>query len=112
AVGFCAAVHLTVFEGAGGEVPRNPTGFRVTMADFDMVVNGASIVGWRIDPTHWQVCGCQGGSPGTVATITATYPAQALSTPSRVPGVAFQRTATFVLSEKKGPVNPPACLTA
>ena len=112
AVGFCSAVQVTVFEGAGTEVPRNPTGFRVTMADFDMAVNGASVMGSQIDPAHWQVCACQGGSSGTVATITATYPAKALSTSSRVPGVAFQRTATFALSEKKGSINPPACLTA
>ena len=55
AVGFCSAVQVTVFEGAGTEVPRNPTGFRVTMADFDMAVNGAAVVESRIDSTHWQV---------------------------------------------------------
>jgi hypothetical protein len=114
AIGFCGAVQLTVFDASGKEVPRNPLGFRVTMADFDVTVTapGASVAGQQIDTTHFSVCGCQGGAAGTVATVTATYPAQALAAAARVPGIAFQKTATLVLSEVKGPVNPPACLIA
>jgi hypothetical protein len=112
AIGFCAAVDIEVLEASGRDVPRNPTGFRVTIADFDMAVSGASVVGWQVDASHWQVCACQGGSAGTVATVTATYPAKALDAKARVPGVSFQRTATFSLSAPKGTTNPPACMNA
>lgn len=110
-IGFCAAVQLTIHD-ASMQTPRNPLGAQVTIADFDMSVAGASVVGQQIDRSHWQVCACQGGAPGTVATITASYPAQALATTSRVPGVALQGAATFALSAPRGAVNPPACLAA
>ncbi|MDQ6887174.1 MAG: hypothetical protein M3068_07735 [Gemmatimonadota bacterium] len=111
-VGFCAAVHLKVFDASGKEVPRDPLGFRVTMADFDIAVttpDRTSAVAQQIDASHWKACACQGAPLGTVATVTATYPAQTLAAPSRVPGVAFQRTATFALSAPKGTSNPTGC---
>jgi hypothetical protein len=109
-VGFCGAVQLTIANPGGGDVPRNPLGYRVTMADFDMAVSGASVAGHQIDSTHFEVCACQGGSPGGGATVTATYPAQRLPVAARVPGVAFQRAAPFALAAPKGSVNPPACV--
>jgi len=66
-------------------------------------------VGQQIDATHWSVCACQGAAPGTDATITATYPARALSESARVKGVSLQSTAGFVLAAPKGTANPPAC---
>ena len=36
------------------------------------------MAGYQISSTHFEVCGCPGGSPGGVATVTATYPARAL----------------------------------
>lgn len=113
-IGYCGAIHLTVLDGAGREVPRNPLGQRVTIADFDLTVtspDGISVAAHQIDTSHVAACGCQGGVVGSVATVTATYPAQALVAAARVPNVAFQKTATFAVAEKKGPVNPPACLT-
>src|SRR5688500_7618392 len=81
AAGFCGAIHLTVFDRAGGEVPRNPLGVRVTMADFDIAVaspDGISVTAQQIDASHWTACACQGASAGAVGTVTATYPSQKL----------------------------------
>jgi hypothetical protein len=110
-VGFCAAVHLTLRDSTGADVPRNPQGQRITLADFDMTVASpdGSVVGQRIDASHWSVCACQSGAPGTVATITASYPAQTLPTSARVPGTAIETTARFELAPPKGTVNPPGC---
>jgi len=114
-IGMCGAIELTVLDASGKDAPRNPRGSRVTIADFDIAVTtrrGAFAVAQRLDPYHWYACACQGGSAGTEGTVTATYPAQALEPASRVRGVAFQKTATFVLAEPKGSDNPRACLTA
>lgn len=114
-IGFCGAVGLAIFDPTLGDTPRTPTGARVTIADFDMAVtspDGKSVAGEQIDASHWSACSCQGATVGTVATITATYPAQSLAMASRVPGVAFQTTATFALGAAKGTSDPPACLTA
>jgi len=106
-IGFCVAVQLTVLDPSIKDVPRNANGSRVTMADFDMAVSGASVAGAQIDSTHFSVCGCQGGSAGSTAVVTAAYPAKALTTSPVVP--AFQRTATFTLAPAKGTLDPPPC---
>jgi hypothetical protein len=108
-VGFCAAIQLTVLDPAVTDVPRSPLGSRVTIADFDIAVTGNSVVANRIDATHWESCACQGATPGATATVTATYPAQSLATNARIPGVTFQRSATFTLAAPKGASNPPGC---
>jgi hypothetical protein len=110
-VGFCAAVQLTVLDASGKDVPRNPLGQRVTMADFDMSVTGASVVGSQVDSYHLLACACQGGAAGGSATVTATYPARTLAPAARVAGVSLQRTATITLAPPKGTVNPPACVS-
>ena len=112
--GFCAAVHLTVTDPVLKDIPRNPQGYRVTMADFDMAVtspNGTA-VGQQIDASHWNACSCQGASAGTVATVTATYPAQGLPASARVPGVSVQQTVTFTVAPPKGTLNPIGCQAA
>jgi hypothetical protein len=111
-IGFCAAVQLTLRDASRGtEPPRNPLGGRVTIADFDMTVTTpeGSVAGQRVDADHWSACGCQSAVVGTVATVTATYPAQSLPAASRVPGVAFQTRSTFTLAAAKNASNPPAC---
>jgi len=112
-IGLCGAIQLTVLDAATGDAPRNPRGFRVTMADFDISVtapDGQSAAAQPIDASHWSACACQGGSVGAMGTVTATYPAAALDERSRVPDVAFSTTASFVIAAAKGTVNPPACL--
>ena len=67
-VGFCAAIHLNVFDPAVKEAPRNPLGHRVTIADFDIAVPtpvAAAAVTQQTDASHWSACACQGASPGS-----------------------------------------------
>lgn len=109
-LGMCGAVHLTLYDPVTKDVPRNPQGYRITMAAFDMSVSGTSAAGQNIDPSHYKVCGCQGGASGSTATVTATYPAQSLPATSRVPNVSFEKTATFAFAPPKGTVNPPPCV--
>lgn len=114
-VGFCSAIHLTVQDSTVRDVPRNSLGNRVTIADFDIAVtspDGLSAMAQQIDAHHWLACACQGATPGTVATVTATYPFRSLSASSRIPGVSVQRSATFALSAAKGSTNPAACPAA
>ena len=111
-VGLCGAIHLAVFDGNSQGVPRNPLGFLVTIADFDIAVTapgGGTVIARRIDQSHWVSCACRSATAGTVATVTATYPAQSLAASARVPGVAFQRTASFTVSLPKGTTNPFGC---
>lgn len=111
-IGFCGAVQLTLVDPSTRDTPRNPRGARVTIADFDMTVtspDGRSVAGHQVDASHWSACACSGASVGTVATITATYPARSIARDALVPGVAFQATATFGLGASKGSSNPPAC---
>jgi hypothetical protein len=114
-VGFCGAVQVTIRDASGSDVPRNPQGYRITLADFDMAVaspNATSVVGQQIDATHWSVCACQGAAPGTDATITASYPARALPEAARVKDASLQVTAGLVLAAPKGTGNPPVCIAA
>jgi hypothetical protein len=111
-IGLCGAVHVDVRGVSGTDIPRNPLGARVTIADFDMTVTAPgvrAVVGQQIDPSHWSVCACGAARAGSIATITARYPAQSLPPASRVAGVAFQSTATFVIAPAKG-TSPPPCL--
>lgn len=110
-IGLCGAVHLTLMDPATKDVPRNPKGQRITMADFDLTISGTAIAGHQIDASHFEACGCQSGVIGTTATITAKYPAQFLPAAARVPGIAFQKTATVKLDTSKGSVNPQSCVT-
>ena len=111
-VGFCAPVQVIVRDAAGADTPRNPQGYRVTLADFDLSVtspNPALVVGQQVDASHWSVCACQGAAPGSDATITASYPARALPEAARVKGVSVRSTAGLALAAAKGTTNPPAC---
>jgi len=108
-IGFCGAVRLGITETATGATARNPAGYLISLTDFDMTVTapGGSVVGQWIDASHWSVCACQGGAVGTVATITATYPARALAANVVVKGA--KASANFATAKPKGEMNPPAC---
>jgi hypothetical protein len=91
--GICTPIRLDLRD-AGGQTPRNPAGVRVSIADFDWSVAPAGKVVGRYDgASAWSACACL-GADGTVATITATYPAQTLSQTARVPGVTFTSSIT------------------
>jgi hypothetical protein len=113
-VGFCGAIHFSVMD-ERGDTPRNLLGARVTIADFDITVTSpdrTSVAAQRLDAYNWSACACQGATPGTSGTVTATYPAEALQRAARVPNVALQATATFTLAAAKGTFNPPVCTGA
>jgi hypothetical protein len=108
-IGMCGAVRLRIFDPATRDVPRNPQGMLITLADFDLSVDGVAIAGNQIDPYHYDVCGCPGGSPGSSGKVTATYPAQSLAANARVRGVQIAVEAPVVLAEPKGSSVPRAC---
>src|SRR5688500_8214675 len=109
-VGMCGAIRLTLLDPVTRDVPRNPQGNRITIADFDMTVNGGtSAAGRYLDAYHYDVCGCPGGVGGGTATVTASYPAQSLPAAARLRGVSFQQSVTFTLAPPKGAVIPAAC---
>ena len=110
--GLCGAVQLAIVDAETRDTPRNPAGYRVSLADFDMGVtspDGKSVVAQSIDERHWLVCTCQGPAAGTVATITASYPAAALSEKSRVADMTVEASANFLTAAAKGQTNPPGC---
>lgn len=111
-IGLCGTVQIQVDDGTGGGRPRNPAGYLMSLADFDMSVTSpgaGAVVGQQVDPSHWSVCACQAGEAGAVATITASYPAKRLLPKERVRDVTFQATATVTLAASKGSVDPPGC---
>ncbi len=114
-IGYCVAVHLAVLDASGRDRPRNPLGFYVTMADFDMAVttqDGYSVAGHQIDASHWSVCGCQGAAIGAQATVTATYPSKALAAKTRQTGGELRATTSFTVGPPKNTVQPAACALA
>ena len=114
-IGLCGAVQIALVDANGNARPRNPAGYLMGIADFDMSVaatDAGAVVGQQNDASHWAVCAYQAGTAGTVATITAAYPAQRLLPNARAPGVAFQTTETVTLSASKGGVDPPGCAAA
>jgi hypothetical protein len=110
-IGLCGAVHLSVIDPATRDAPRNALGARVTIADFEMTVTGASVAGQQIDASHFVVCACQGGTAGSRATVIATYPARSLAQRAQVSGIPSQTQATFTIAMAKGGINPPACVS-
>ncbi|MEO8561600.1 MAG: hypothetical protein ABI601_05970 [bacterium] len=114
-IGSCGAVALVLKDSTGRDAPRNPLGYRVSIADFDMTVASAdpgAVAGQANGTNNWSVCACQAASVGSVATITASYPAAALATNARVPGVSFQLTAPFTIGRAMNANDPPSCATA
>lgn len=110
-IGLCAAVRLEITDSTK-QVPRNAAGYRVTLADFDLAVSApkeAAVAGVYFSPSNWSVCACQKARPGTVATITASYPAQALAQDKRVAGVAVAASATFAIGKAIGDLDQAPC---
>lgn len=111
-IGLCGAIHLKLTDPATKDVPRTPQGYRITMADFDLSVNGGTAAAAnQIDAAHFEACGCQGATVGTTVLVTARYPAQYLAPAARVPGVAIEKTASFTIGPAKGGMNSAGCAT-
>jgi len=111
-IGACGRIDLYLFDPAKRDKPLNPLGSSVKLADFDIAVttpDGTSAAAKWDGASHVSACGCQGATPGTVATVTATYPAKELAARARVPGVEFQKSGTVTLRKPQGDFNPPEC---
>jgi hypothetical protein len=114
-IGGCAAVRLQLLDRSSKDSPRNPRGAYVSLADFDFTVTAAdqrSVAGQYDGASYFSACACQGAAVGAIATVTATYPAATLAPEARVPGVAFQTSATFALAKANGASDSPACAGA
>jgi hypothetical protein len=114
-IGVCGAVRLSILDASGKEAPRNSSGARVTIADFDMSVTAddrRAVVGNRIDDFHWSVCACQSAKVGSSATITARYPAAALAERARVPDVNIETSAPVTIKAAMGAQEPAGCAKA
>jgi len=111
-IGACGAVRLSVLDASTNDVPRNSSGARVTIADFDMSVTAddrRAIVGSRIDDFHWSVCACQSAIVGSSATIKATYPAVALAERLRVADVSVESSAPVTIKARMNDQEPAGC---
>lgn len=111
-IGSCAAVSITLYDSTTKDTPRRSDGHRVSMVDFDLVVtspDGVSASGAYNGAYFFKLCGCQGAAVGTIATVTATYPAQSLTAQLQVKGAAMQISSTVALSAARGTSNPPSC---
>ena len=111
-IGGCSAIHIDLRDASGKESPRNPAGQLVSLSDFEMTVTAASggaVAGQYDGASLFSACACQGSAVGSLATITATYPATSLSDRARVPGMAFRSSIDVPLSAAYGESNPPSC---
>lgn len=111
--GTCSSVSLELLDASGKEAPRTPRGRYVSLADFDMSASGPSgktIYGEYNTPNYWSVCACKTARPGTVATITATYPSASIVAAQRVQGVAFRSSIEIpVAALPPANTNSPKC---
>lgn len=111
--GTCDVVSVGVLDASGKEVPKTPQGQRVTIADFDMSAAGSSdktIYGEYSGANYWSVCSCKTTRPGTIARITATYPAATIPAARRVPGVAFTSSIAIPIAALPANANnSPRC---
>jgi hypothetical protein len=58
AIGQCLPVYIDLLDASGKDIPRNPSGQRVSIADFDWTASGNAAVGKYDGPNAWAVCAC------------------------------------------------------
>ena len=90
AIGQCLPVYIDLLDALGKDIPRNPTGNRVSIADFDWTATGNAAIGKYDGPNAWAVCACPAAAVGSTIHVMATYPARSLAERAKVPGLAFQ----------------------
>ena len=109
AIGNCQAVYIDLFDPRAKDVPRNPTGQRVSIADFDWTATGNAAVGKYEGPNAWKVCACPAAAVGSTIHVMATYPAAMLPDKAKVPGLAFQSYIELPVAKAMGGNVPPGC---
>lgn len=108
-IGNCVAVYIDLFDAAKKDIPRNPIGQRVSIADFDWTATGNAAVGKYNGPNAWTVCPCPAAAVGSTIHVMATYPAASLPDKSKVPGLAFQSYIELPISKAPGTNVPAGC---
>ncbi|MDQ2765660.1 MAG: hypothetical protein M3Y30_00770, partial [Gemmatimonadota bacterium] len=109
AIGNCQAVYIDLFDPRSKDIPRNPSGQRVSIADFDWTATGNAAVGKYDGPNAWRVCACPGAVIGSTVHVMATYPAAMLTDKAKVPGLAFQSYIELPIAKAFGGNVPPGC---
>jgi hypothetical protein len=109
AIGQCMAVYIDLLDATGKDVPRNPTGMRVGVADFDWSASGNAAVGKYDGPNAWAVCACPAAAVGSTIHVMATYPAASLAEKAKVPGLAFQSYIELPVTPAHGTNSPAGC---
>jgi hypothetical protein len=109
AIGQCLAVYIDLLDASGKDIPRNPTGMRVGVADFDWSASGNAAVGKYDGPNAWAVCACPAAAVGSTIHVMATYPAASLAEKAKVPGLRFQSYIELPVTPAHGTNSPAGC---
>jgi hypothetical protein len=109
AIGQCLPLYIDLLDASGKDIPRNPNGGRVTIADFDWTASGNAAVGKYDGPNWWGVCACPAAAVGSTIHVMATYPAASLPEKSKVPGLAFQSYIELPVTPAHGTNSPAGC---
>jgi hypothetical protein len=109
AIGQCLPLYIDLLDASGKDIPRNPSGGRVTIADFDWTASGNAAVGKYDGPNSWAVCACPAAAVGSTIHVMATYPAVSLPDKSKVPGLAFQSYIELPVTPAHGTNSPVGC---
>jgi hypothetical protein len=109
AIGQCLPVYIDLLDASGKDIPRNPTGSRVSIADFDWTATGNAAVGKYDGPNAWAVCACPAAAVGSTIHVMATYPARSLAERAKVPGLAFQSYIELPITPAHGTNSPAGC---
>jgi hypothetical protein len=109
AIGQCLPVYIDLLDASGKDIPRNPTGVRVSIADFDWTASGNAAVGKYDGPNAWAVCACPAAAVGSTIHVMATYPSRSMPEKSKVPGLAFQSYIELPVTPAHGTNSPAGC---
>jgi hypothetical protein len=109
AIGQCLPMYIDLLDASGKDIPRNPLGQRVSIADFDWSATGNAAVGKYDGPNAWAVCACPAAAVGSTIHVMATYPAASLPERSKVPGLAFQSYIELPVTPAHGSNSPAGC---
>ena len=109
AIGQCLTLYIDLIDASGKDIPRNPSGQRVSIADFDWTASGNAAVGKYNGPSAWAVCACPAAVVGSTIHVMATYPAVSLPDKLKVPGLAFQSYIELPVTPAQGTNSPAGC---
>lgn len=109
AIGQCLLVYIDLLDASGKDIPRNPIGQRVGMADFDWTATGNAAVGKYDGPNAWAVCACPAAAIGSTIHVMATYPSASLPDKAKMPGLAFQSYIELPITPPHGTNSPAGC---